>query len=121
VVIVGVKRPNTGRTVEQAAQACVAMWVVHTVEVAAYGRRHLTGPMTPDNEPSPADAVERAILHEYALETTKRLHERADALGLDPVEVNAGFEFCANSVPWAEMLDHYTNALSFIGGRLAPS
>ncbi len=108
-------------TPEQAAQACVALWVVHTVEVAAYGRRVLTGPMTPDNEPSPADDIERALLHAYALETTKRLHERAVALGLEPVEVNAGFELCAHSVPWGEMLAHYTNALSFIGGRLAPS
>jgi hypothetical protein len=111
----------TGRTAEQAAQACVALWVVHTVEVAAYGRHHLTGPLTPDGEPSPADAVERSILHGYALAVTERLLERADALGLEPAEVQAGFDFCANSVPWGEMLAHYTNALTFIGGRLAPS
>ncbi len=105
---------------EKAAQASVALWVVHTVEVAAYGRQVLTGPLTPDKEPSPANEVERALLHEFALETTKRLHERADALGLDPRELQAGFDLCAESVPWAEMLAHYTNARAMVGS-LAPA
>ncbi len=106
------------RTAEEAARACVALWVVHTVQMATHGRYVCTGPLTPDKEPSPVDEVERRLMFEYASELTESLHARAERLGLAALEVQAGFDFCANRVGWGDMQAHYTNALAFIGGRL---
>lgn len=102
---------------EAAALAAAALWTVHTVDCTVYGRQVLTGPPTPDNEPSPANDVEVAILHTYAMAVTERLQERATQMGLHPDEVEAGRQFCER-VPWERMQRDYLNAVNYIGGRL---
>ena len=104
-------------TPEAAALASASLWVVHTVDCANYGRQVLTGPPTPDGEPSCADDLETAILHRYATALTERLNERAERMGLHPDEVAAGLEFCVR-MPWDKMQRDYLNAVNYIGGKL---
>lgn len=110
------------RTAEQAALAAASLWVVHAVEVAAYGRKQLSGPRTVDSEgePTPADAVETGFLYAYACTLTERLDERAKRLGLTPLEVAAGRTY-AECRTWDQLQADYAIALGAIGGRLAPA
>ena len=105
------------RSAQSAALACASLWIVHTVNCAAFGRKLLSGPLTPEGEPSPADAVEGRLLFEYATNLTQLLHERARKLGLDPREVEAGRE-AIEAQSWAHNVADYPAALRYVGGRL---
>ena len=107
------------RTAEQAALACASLWVVHTVEISAYGQRNLTGPPTAEGEPAPADAVETALLYEFACMLTKCLHARASQLGLGSGEVDAGRAY-VDCRTWPQLQADYAIALGAVGGRLGP-
>lgn len=107
------------RTAEQAALACAALWVVHTVEVAAYGKRNLSGPPSEAGEPMPADATETGFMYHFACMLTERLHERAERLGLDPFEVEAGRQY-VDLRTWPQIQADFAIALGAVGGRLGP-
>ena len=109
------------RTAGQAAYACAALWIVHAVDCATWARRNLSGPRTvvSHGEPTPADAVETAVIYDYACALTERLHERADQLGLDPGEVEAGRVY-AECRTWPQKQADYKLALCAVGGALAP-
>ncbi len=105
---------------EQAAVASVALWIVHTVDCAAYARRTLTGPPTSAKEPGPANAAETKMVYDYACALTERLHERAKHWGLTVSEIDAGRDFVQH-MPWPLMIADYPQALSVVGGRLSPA
>ncbi len=109
------------RTAEQAALACASLWIVHAVDCAAWARRNLTGKPNADSqgEPTPADALETGFLFAYASTLNERLQERAERLGLDPGEVDAGRAY-ADCRTWPQKQADYAIALGAIGGRLAP-
>ena len=110
------------RTAEQAALAAASLWTVHAVDCAAWARRNLTGPPNADShgEPTPADAIETGFLYAYACTLTERLNERAERLGLDPLEVVAGRTY-TECRTWTQLRADYEIGLRAIGGRLAPS
>lgn len=100
----------------KAVDVAVALFTVYHVECENYDRSVCTGPRMNDGV-MPANGHERKLIGKHAAGLAARVLERAERLGLNRKQLEAGDE-AVQSMPYARVEADYERAKALIGGTL---